>query len=54
MVRFWDKQIDRAIKITKMRIKHHEIHGNGINAMQEKTQLLKQEKYKKDRLAKLK
>ncbi len=46
MVRFWDKEIDRAIKLTKFRIKHHEIHGNGDVAMKEKSILKKQERAK--------
>ncbi len=41
--------MERSIKITKFRIKHHEKHGNGKNAMDDKTILLKQEKKLKDR-----
>ncbi len=47
MVKFWDKQINDAIKRTKFRIKHHEKHGNGDVAMQDKRILLKQERNKK-------
>ncbi len=46
MVRFWDIQINKGIILTKMRIKHHEKHGNGIVAMQDKNILKKQERHK--------
>ncbi len=52
MVEFWKFQRERSIKITKMRIKHHEYHGNGKVAMDEKSQLQKQEKHHKDMNAK--
>ncbi len=52
MVKFWDVEIDRAIKITKMRIKHMEKHGMGKNAMQEKEILKKQERNKELRALK--
>ncbi len=44
MVNYWDAQRERAIKITKFRIKHHEFHGNGDIAMHEKQILKKQER----------
>ncbi len=34
----------KVIKITKQRIKHHEKHGCGKNAMRDKIQLQKQER----------
>ncbi len=46
MVRWWDIQIDKGIKLTKMRIKHHEKHGNGDVAQREKQILKKQERHK--------
>ncbi len=49
MVVWWDEQLKKSIKLTKFRIKHHEKHGNGNVAMQEKSQLIKQEKKLKDR-----
>ncbi len=52
MVKWWDKQIDKGIKITKYRIKHLELHGNGDSAMQEKAILKKQERAKQLRLEK--
>ncbi len=39
-----EKDLEKAIKIQKFRIKHHEKHGNGVNAMQDKIQLKKQER----------
>ncbi len=48
MVKPWEVAREKGIKITKMRIKHHEFHGNGKVAMDEKAQLLKQEKHQKD------
>ncbi len=48
MVKFWVKQRERSIKITKYRIAHHEKHGNGKVAMDEKFILQKQEKHHKD------
>ncbi len=36
---------ERSIKITKMRIKHHEKHGNGKVAEQDKFILKKQERH---------
>ncbi len=54
MVRFWDKQIEDAIKVTKFRIKHLEKHGNGDTAMKEKQILKKQERHKELRDAKSK
>ncbi len=52
MVRFWDIQIDKGIKLTKMRIKHLEKHGDGAVAMKEKQILQKQERHKELRLSK--
>ncbi len=46
MVRFWDAEIDKGIRITKYRIKHLEKHGDGSSAMQEKNILKKQERHK--------
>ncbi len=46
MVKFWDKQIEIGIKLTKYRIKHLEKHGNGDTAMKEKSILKKQERHK--------
>jgi len=46
LVRFWDIEIDKAIKVTKMRIKHHEKHGCGETAMRDKKVLQKQERHK--------
>ncbi len=43
MVEWWTVEIDRAIKITKARIKHHEKHGCGKNVMIDKACLQKQE-----------
>ncbi len=44
MVRFWDIQLEKAIKLSKFRIKHHEKHGCGNNVMQDKKALQKQER----------
>jgi len=52
LVKYWDKQIDEAIKVTKFRIKHHEKHGDGDVAMHEKQILRKQERHKELRDAK--
>jgi len=53
MVKIWDKRMQKGIKITKFRIQHHEKHGAGKNAMEEKQILLKQEKkYKEYKLKK--
>ncbi len=49
MVRWWDSQIDKGIAITKMRIKHHEKHGNGDVVQREKRILQKQERHKQVR-----
>ncbi len=48
MVKFWEVQREKGIKLTKYRIKHHENHGNGNVAMQDKNILLKQERHHKD------
>ncbi len=48
MVKWWARERERAIKITKFRIKHHEKHGCGKNAMEDKYTLQKQEKHNKD------
>jgi len=49
---WWVIQRERAIKITKMRIKHHEKHGNGKNAMQDKITLQKQEHHHQEMMKK--
>ncbi len=54
MVRPWDEAIDKGIKITKFRIKHHEKHGCGTCAMQDKEILKKQERHKQQRKEKYK
>ncbi len=46
MVRIKDQDLDKCIKLTKFRIKHHEKHGCGINAMLDKKTLQRQEKKK--------
>ncbi len=48
MVKWWEKQREKGIKLTKFRIKHHEYHGNGKVVEEEKRQLLRQEKHHKD------
>jgi len=47
MVRVWDEDINKAIALTKMRIKHHEEHGCGSNVITDKARLQKQERHKK-------
>ncbi len=49
MVKPWDIAIEKGIKLTKYRIKHHEKHGNGVAAMQDKDILKKQERHKQVR-----
>ncbi len=44
MVKFWDVQIERGIKLTKFRIKHMEKHGMGAEAIKEKARLVKQQR----------
>ncbi len=44
MVKFWDKQLEIAIKRTQRRIKLAEKNGNGGMAMQEKAILVKQKR----------
>jgi len=46
MVKVKEVDLDKAIKLTKLRIRHHEKHGCGINAMQDKATLKKQERKK--------
>ncbi len=46
MVKFWDKQIEIGIALTKYRISHLEKHGNGDTAMKEKNILKKQLRHK--------
>ncbi len=53
MVKPWTIAIDKGIEITKYRIKHLEKHGNGEPAMREKQILVKQERHKKLRDAKI-
>ncbi len=50
MVDYWVIQLEKAIKLTKYRIKHHEKHGCGINSMSDKNTLKKQERRKELRL----
>ncbi len=45
MVDWWKEQRERSMKITRFRIKHHEKHGNGNVAMQDKEILKKQERH---------
>ncbi len=45
-MKWWDIQIDKGIKLSKSRIKHHEKHGNGDVAMEDKAILKKQERHK--------
>ncbi len=47
MVIWWKDQREKAIKLTKFRITHHEKHGNGSVAMKEKQILEKQKKHHK-------
>jgi len=49
LVRFWDEQIDKGIALTKMRIAHHQKHGNGDVVIKEKSRLQKQERHKQVR-----
>jgi len=49
MVRPWDIAIDKGIKLTKMRIKHMEKHGDGDSVNREKRILQLQERHKKVR-----
>ncbi len=42
---WWSKQREKAIKISKFRIAHHEKHGNGDTVMREKNILKKQERH---------
>ncbi len=44
MVRPWDDELKKAIKTTKIRIKHCEAHGIGSSVIQEKAILKKQER----------
>ncbi len=53
MVKYWDIQIDKGIKLTKMRIKHYEKHGRGDLVIEEKAKLKKQERHKEVRKTKL-
>ncbi len=46
MVKPKDELLKWSIKNTKMRIKHHEKHGNGLNVMEDKRTLVKQERSK--------
>ncbi len=54
MVKFWVKERENAIKLTKFRIAHHEKHGCGKNVMEDKSILLKQERHHKLQMEKLK
>ncbi len=44
MVKPWEEAEKKGIKITKYRIAHHEKHGNGNVAMEDKNILKKQER----------
>jgi len=44
MVKYWDEQIEKGIKLTKFRIKHYEKHGRGLLVIEEKAKLKKQER----------
>ncbi len=46
MVKVKEIDLDKAIKLTKFRIKHMEKHGNGASVIQEKIILKKQERKK--------
>jgi len=46
MVKPWDIAIEKGIRLTKMRIKHHEKHGCGNNVIEDKRILQKQERHK--------
>ncbi len=48
MVKPWVEARKKGIKLTKFRIAHHEKHGNGKVAEEEKRQLLRQQKHSKD------
>ncbi len=52
MVKVKQLDLEKAIKLMKYRIAHHEKHGNGALAMHEKAQLLIQQKRLKDRYPK--
>ncbi len=52
MVNVKDKDLEKAIKLYKMRIKHHEKHGCGTNIIQDKAILKKQERTKELRAVK--
>jgi len=43
---WWEKEIDKGIKLTKFRILHHEKHGNGSVVIEDKRRLEKQERHK--------
>ncbi len=45
MVKYWEKQREIGIKLSKFRIKHLEKHGNGDTVMREKSILKKQERH---------
>ncbi len=52
MVNVKQKDLEKAIKMSKFLIKHHEKHGNGIDAMSHKSTLKKQERKLELRLQK--
>lgn len=54
MVEPWTEAINKGIKLSKFRIKHHEMHGCATSAMQDKDILKKQERHKQVRAEKLK
>ncbi len=54
MVEPWTDAINKGIKLSKFRIAHHEGHGVGTAAMQDKEILKKQERAKQKRKEKYK
>jgi len=46
LVEVWTEDILKGIKLTKMRIKHHEKHGCGTNVIADKATLKKQEHHR--------
>ncbi len=49
MVRIWDRDVEKGIALTKMRIKHCEKHGMGDTVIREKNILKKQERHQQVR-----
>jgi len=46
LLTWWEIEENRAIKLTKMRIKHHEKHGCGNSVIKDKETLKLQERHK--------